>query len=229
MNPVVTVFEPAEALKHARAIVFDFDGTLVDSNPIKRRAFELCFSEFAEQRKDILAYCGAHHHTPRGDKFRYVYEQILRQPYTPRITRQLHTQFEMATTQQIIEAAEIRGATAFLNVACQTHQTALLSSTPHQMLLTILEGRGWRRWFTTVQGAPVQKANWLRRFRTSHGFSASELIFFGDSQEDADAAQTAGCLFIQIGTDSLLAEDRFHVADFMNLVRNESHCDPAKP
>lgn len=210
--------ELVEGLRNARALVFDFDGTLVDSNPIKRHAFAACFAEWPGRLDEILAYCWHHHHVPRDEKFRYVFEQILGRPYTPQSAARLHQRFEDATTTQIIAAPEIPGATALLRRIAGTHLTALLSSTPQETLLAILEGRGWRTWFTDVQGAPVEKAEWLRTFRDGHGLSASEMLFFGDTPEDADAAAAADCPFIHVGMDPALAGEGRCLPNFLGFV-----------
>lgn len=189
----------AEFLRGARALVFDFDGTLVDSNPIKQRAFELCFAGFPEQREEILAYCGGRHHTPRGEKFRHVVERILHRPYTEEVAVALHERFEAATTRQIAEAPELPGAAVFLRHVQGRYLTALLSSTPHEILCQILAHRGWAGWFGRVQGAPVNKASWLKAFREQRGLKGDHMVFFGDTPEDARAAEEAGCTFIAVG------------------------------
>ena len=63
-----------ELLKKCRALVFDFDGTLVDSVPIKRKAFDHCFEEFPAKKREIQSYCHGNNHTPRWEKFKFVYE-----------------------------------------------------------------------------------------------------------------------------------------------------------
>ena len=50
----------------AKALVFDFDGTLVDSNAIKWKAFEACFDRFPDRREEILSYCRGNNHTKPG-------------------------------------------------------------------------------------------------------------------------------------------------------------------
>ncbi len=190
-----------EQVRHAKALVFDFDGTLVDSNPIKWRAFEHCFEEFFHRRDEILAYCWGNNHTPRGDKFRYVYEQILKLPYTPQMETKLHSRFEGETTRQIIEAPALPGAEEFLRRVRSTHATALLSSTPHNILLDILAQRHWKDYFQVVRGAPVDKANGLETFRQEHRLGSQGILFFGDTQEDSQAATEAGCTFIPVASE----------------------------
>ena len=186
-------------LGESRGLVFDFDGTLVDSNAIKRRGFEACFSEFSDRREEILAYCRGHNHTPRWDKFRHVYEKILRLPYTPEIEQRLSRRFEQVTTLQITQAPEIPFAEKFLRRARRTHWTGLLSATPSPILNEILKKRGWKDLFQRVQGAPVRKSAWLRELKEQMGWKPEELLFFGDTPEDVQAARDAECGFIAVG------------------------------
>ena len=186
-----------ELLKKCRALVFDFDGTLVDSVPIKRKAFDHCFEEFPAKKREIQSYCHGNNHTPRWEKFKFVYEQILRLPYTKEIEQKLLQRFERETTEQIARAPALPGAEEFLGAVRSRYRTALLSSTPHAILLQILKKRGWSGQFDEVQGAPVDKGVWLKSLER-RGFSAKQILFLGDTPEDAAAAQEANCHFISV-------------------------------
>lgn len=186
-------------LKESRGFVFDFDGTLVDSNAIKQQGFKACFFEFPGRLEEILAYCRGHNHTPRWDKFRHVYEQILGFAYTPEIEQQLSRRFEQATTLQITQAPEIPFAEEFLRRVCKIYWTGLLSATPGPILEEILKGRGWKGFFQRIQGAPVRKSAWLRELKGQMGWKPGELLFFGDTPEDVQAARDAECGFIAVG------------------------------
>jgi len=181
-----------------RFLVLDFDGTLVDSNPIKLKAFEKCFGGYP-QFEAIMAYCQNNHHTPRKTKFRHVFENILKKPYLSETEKKLLEQYAAHTTEQVICAPEIPGATLFLEKFARARETALLSSTPHEILLHILEERKMRHYFKTIQGAPVHKASWLKQFKAEKNCKPAEVLFIGDSEEDAKSAEEAGISFIQIG------------------------------
>ena len=210
-----------ERVRAARAVVYDFDGTLVDSNLIKWRAFETCFAEHGAQREAILAYCRGHHHVPRGDKFRHVVEGILGRPYTAEMAADLHARFAAATTGAIVTATEIPGAARFVRAVARRGPTALLSSTPHDVLLYIVGARGWAGDFTVIRGAPVDKAAWLAKFREGHGLDGDGLVFFGDTPEDAGAAERAGCGFVGVANLELAAAGAPFVPDFLGLLRGE--------
>ncbi len=187
-----------EILARARVLFFDFDGTLVDSNRIKWAAFESCFSGFPEHLEEIMAYCRGNSHTTRLEKFRWVYERILGLPYTRRVEERLSRQFEGATTERIIRAPEIPGAEAFLRAQGVSRTLGLISSTPHDILLRILSGRGWKGYFQVIRGAPVDKRAFLEEYQRESGFRPGDGIFFGDTPEDRDAAGGAGWPFVAV-------------------------------
>lgn len=186
-------------LEHSKALVFDFDGTLVDSNAIKRRAFATCFAAYPDRLEEIMAYCNGHNHIHRVVKFRHVFEKILELSYPPELEKQMLERYAAETTGQVAAAPEIPGATAFLKAMSARHEIALLSSTPHEFLLPILEKRGLKKYFRAIQGAPVDKKVWLENYVGSREFPKAGVLFFGDSSEDARAAKEAGIPFVGVG------------------------------
>ena len=204
-------------LQRSRVLVFDFDGTLVDSTEIKGKAFENCFRSFPNRLEEILAYCRGNNHTVRTEKFRWVYEKILGLPYTPEIERQLGRTFEACTTRQIVQAPEIPGAEGFLRARQGRQTLVLLYSTPHEILLEILEGKGWRPLFSMVRGAPVVKAEFLLGFMRRESLAPGEMVFFGDTPEDAEAARKAGCPFVAVRSAPAAGGEGASIHDFREI------------
>jgi phosphoglycolate phosphatase-like HAD superfamily hydrolase len=203
------------AFAAAEAIVFDFDGTLVDSNEIKWRGFETVFAEHAGRLAEISAYCRSHNHTPRDDKFRFVCERILGFAYTHDVAVRLNAAFAAATTAAIVAAPEVPGSSALVRHLANDTPLGLLSSTPHAVLEEILVRRGLRDPFHWVQGAPVDKARWLAARARALGVPACAVAFVGDTVEDREAAAAAGCVFVGVRNPALAGET--WVEDFAAL------------
>jgi phosphoglycolate phosphatase len=209
------VQEIRQAITSAKGIVFDFDGTLVDSNEIKRRGFDYTFAAYPDRMAEIREYCYGFNHTIRGEKFRHVTESILGLEYTPELEKLFHERYAAFTTQSVAAAPEIAGAGAFVR-RLASKGPALLSSTPTAILLEILDRRGWRSLFPIVQGAPVNKRAWVTDFQRVLGCRPQELVFFGDTDEDAQAASEAHCTFIRVGRPPARPGE-LAIPDFTNL------------
>ena len=203
-------------LEPAKALIFDFDGTLVDSNHIKRIAFEKCLSDYPDFFDPIMEYCRGNNHVPRQVKFRHVFENILRLPYTAAIEKAMLDRYAAETTEQVISAQEIPGAIQFLQKFFFQKELVLLSSTPHDFLNLILERRGMKKYFKKIQGAPVSKADWLKEFICRSGFKNEEVLFFGDSVEDVLSAQKADISFVHVGKTNIEGVN-YCIEDFSNF------------
>jgi phosphoglycolate phosphatase-like HAD superfamily hydrolase len=90
----------------------------------------------------------------------------------------------------------------------------LLSSTPHENLLYILERRGMKQYFQTIQGAPVNKADWISEYMTLHLIPMEAILFFGDTLEDAEAAKQASCSFVAVACNF---PDHKNIQDFCEV------------
>ena len=60
-----------------KVIALDFDGTLVESNQIKDRAFAAIFSEWPEHKDAMMQWHLANNSIERQEKFRYFVEEVL--------------------------------------------------------------------------------------------------------------------------------------------------------
>ena len=204
-------------LAESRAFVFDFDGTLVDSNQLKLKAFGTLFSRFPQHLPAIMEYCQQRLDLVRFEKFRHIYENILRLPYTSETEAALDREFTALTTSAVINAVEIEGASAFLTRIHANRPTAVLSSTPTEVLEEILIRRSWKDLFDHIAGAPVDKGLWLGEFWERYKYRPEEIVYFGDTPADSRAASKAGCTFVAVGGMLSNEQVRYHIRTFNDL------------
>lgn len=206
-------------MKHSgiKVIAIDFDGTLVESNNIKDRAFETIFSEWPDHKNKMMEWQLDHNTIDRQEKFRYFVEDVLFLSDN-KLIEKLTTRFSKLTKQGIIECPFVKGALNFLDYIQDWSMIYLVSATPQQELNDIIEARGLKKFFKNVYGAPIDKVEVLLRIMTNEKISANEILYIGDSPEDQKAARILGIKFIGRQSDRVLNSDLNNIyLDFFKI------------
>jgi phosphoglycolate phosphatase-like HAD superfamily hydrolase len=181
-----------------QAVIFDFDGVLVESADIKTRAFaELYAPCGAEVVRQIVAYHRANAGKSRYLKFRYCQERILgRPPLSGAEERDLDRRFSELVVEQVVAAPAVAGAEALLRRWHDTVPLFVASGTPQEELRAIIERRGMRGWFTGVYGAPATKTEIIAAVIAGHGCQSSRVLVIGDAMSDFEGALANHALFL---------------------------------
>ena len=182
----------------------DFDGTLVESNNIKDRAFETIFCEWPEHTETMMSWHIAHNSTERGEKFRYFVEEVLELSEQKDLIENLIARFRELTKTAIVECPFVMGAEEFLEYFSNRIVVYLVSATPQLDLDHIIKARGLGGYFKDVYGAPISKIETLKQIMLSENVSVDEILFIGDSAEDQQATEFLGIRFIGRQSDRKL-------------------------
>lgn len=182
-------------------LVFDFDGVILDSIALKRRAFASIFSEHTALLDRIIDYNANQPGVPRQVKVRFVCEQILQvDNIETAVAIYLHRYAE-ALKITAANACLIAGVQAFLE---QTDASKFVcSSAPQEEVVELATKHQIAHHFLHIYGYPYRKAEILQELKGKY----QRLVFFGDAMADYEAACLAGVGFI--GVVNAQGEDRF--------------------
>lgn len=183
----------------AKAIVFDFDGVILQSVDIKTRAFESLFAaEAPEAVARILDYHRAHNGISRYEKFRYAYREILRRPLEAEEEKALGERYNATVERAVMVCPFVPGAREFLEARHALTPFFVASGTPEEELRRIVERRGLSGFFRGVRGSPTKKDVILRSFAAELSCAPAELLMVGDATTDSDAARAVGAAFVGV-------------------------------
>ena len=185
-----------------KCVVFDFDGTLVKSNEIKRRTFY-------EVTKDIVGANAALNKIlsspDSGDRYNIFDVLIAELKLVDEVhvsALQLSDSYTKICEYQISRAPEINGTTKTIEGLKKLGIKVFISSaTPENTLQKIIDMRGWKGIIDKAFGSPDSKADHLQKISAHFKFLQSEIIYVGDSEIDKNAASSIGCKFVGIGRD----------------------------
>ncbi len=190
-----------------KVIVFDFDGTLVDSNQLKHDAYFELFPDdnfYKEIVSDVLSDI--------LEESRYVIlKEILKRINLKTIDDNLDYRVQSLANKYndiVINGAkycrERTGAKEILESLCKNFRLYLSSTTPEASLKEIVKHRRWEGFFCGIFGYPDDKTSVLFDILKRESINPDKLLVVGDGKSDRDSANNVKCDFLQINSDSCL-------------------------
>jgi phosphoglycolate phosphatase-like HAD superfamily hydrolase len=186
-----------------KCVVFDFDGTLVDSNAIKREAFFAIARPWDASGEVVAEVFERWPAADRYEKTQKIAEALISRKLLPedsslaewasRLANDYTTQCESA----IACCPEMPGATETLNELSEEGLLLFVNSaTPVEPLRKILELRNWVCFFQGAYGAEAAKADNLGQVAARTGAKPHEIVHVGDQPDDLHATEQFGCHFV---------------------------------
>jgi phosphoglycolate phosphatase-like HAD superfamily hydrolase len=183
-----------------RVIVFDFDGTLVDSRTLKRTAYDHVFADHPRCLEMLPAILDR---LKRQSRYEIIGAAVAEIPALTAAERVEETERRTSAYTEWVEQAIVdRAAESPAGRLLPRWQALaplyICSLTPIDPLQRVLERLQWLPYFRGIDGYPVDKATALRRAMATHAARADEALMVGDEDGDEAAARDAGTRFFRI-------------------------------
>jgi phosphoglycolate phosphatase-like HAD superfamily hydrolase len=179
-----------------KAIIFDFDGVIIESAEIKTDAFRTLFAGYPDMLPEIIAHHQKNSGISRYKKFRYIYEKILGQELSAQKEAELGEEFSRIVLEKVLNAPYTPGAMGFLQRNEDRYHLFIASGTPQVELQDIIAHRQLTQYFREIHGVPTLKDEIIGDVLNRYSFAKSEAVFVGDAESDRVAAEKAGVSFI---------------------------------
>ncbi len=182
-----------------KGIIFDFDGVIAESVQVKTDAFATLYAAYGT---DIVRKIVKHHEANGGmsryEKFKIYHELFLNKTITEEENSALANHFSDLTVGKVIAAPYVRGALEFIKKSYDKYKLFISTGMPTEEMEKILAGRKIANYFTDVFGSPTKKTVHVSNILNNYNLDPNELIFYGDSKTDLDAAKHANISFVLI-------------------------------
>ncbi len=203
--PVVDAVEAlAKAPGRLRAIVFDFDGVILESADVKTEAF---LELYAEHGAEMVAKVREHHLANLGisrfKKFAWIAEHLFGKQISEAESQALGERFSALALARVLAAPMVPGAQAALEKLAGRMLLFVASGTPQGELDLIVERRGLRPFFREVWGTPTEKPVIVRDLLARYSLTRDQVLFIGDGMSDHKAAMETGVHFLARSTPAL--------------------------
>ena len=210
-----------------KCVVFDFDGTLVDSNEIKREAFFEIARPWDSSGEIVATVFERWPAANRYEKTRRIAEELIDRKLLPADSTlenwaaRLADDYTARCEAAIAHCAEMPGATAALKKLSEKGLLLFVNSaTPVIPLRQLTKLRKWDHYFQAVYGAEASKAENLLSIAKESGTDRTEMVHVGDQLDDQSGAELFGCHFVAMTAgraDSAVRSNPLIVEDLQNL------------
>ena len=208
-----------------RAIVFDFDGTLIDSNQLKYDGYFKLFP--ASERhvlviEEVLSEC--------FEQSRYIILEKILQRLGDREPAQLKEEVKLLADRyndMVVVGAktcpEKNGAESVLKRLAPDYKLYVSSTTPEKALKEIIGFRRWDAYFCGVFGYPHEKSETLRSIIAQEQLKSDQVLVVGDGKSDRRSAMENRCRFVHV-TEDTTVHGLLGLLEFLELRRNPVSC-----
>jgi phosphoglycolate phosphatase-like HAD superfamily hydrolase len=178
------------------ALLFDFDGVILESADIKTDAFRELFADQPDHVEEIVALHQRYGGVSRHVKFSMIYQDILRLPLDAKQDAELGRRFTALAADKVRKCSMVPGAREVLEQLSGRVPMAVVSGTPDGELKDIVQDRGLARYFEAVHGSPPGKTELILGLLAKHRWHPDKVVMVGDAMTDFEAAQQSGVCFV---------------------------------
>ncbi len=179
-----------------KAVIFDFDGVILESTQVKIDAFREMFKGYPDQVDAIVDYHIDNGGISRFVKFRHIYKNMINEPLSELREQELGDMFTELSLQKVLTVPYVKGAQEFLESARGNYRCFVASGTPHDELDEVVSRRQMGGYFDGVYGSPETKYNIIQQILQQYELNKEEVVFVGDANSDRLAAREADVDFI---------------------------------
>lgn len=172
-------------------ILWDFDGVLMDSMPVRDSGFEQVLKDYPnEQVAELLNFHRTQGGLSRYVKFRYFFEEVRREKVSEKQVQALANRFSKIMLENLINTEYlIADSLGYIKKNHQKQDFHIVSGSDEKELQKICSGLNIDTYFKSIQGSPTPKNKLVADILTNNNYKNEEVCLIGDSINDLEAAQ----------------------------------------
>ena len=202
-----------------KAIVFDFDGVILDSVDVKTKAFEMLYAEYGKHiQQMVVKYHLDNGGISRFEKFKYFHNNLLNKDISNSQLKILGDRFSSLVFEKVCSSNYINGAYEFLQYCNKKYLNFICTGTPYSEIVKILHFKKLDKFFNHVYGSPMTKTQIIVEIQKRYDLEKNDILFIGDAMTDYNASQKAKISFVGIkNNDTKFPKNTIEVDDLMQI------------
>ncbi|MFM2359565.1 MAG: hypothetical protein RLY16_1558 [Bacteroidota bacterium] len=181
-----------------KAILWDFDGVIFDSMPVRDFGFMEVLKNYPQNEvAQLMEYHRQNGGLSRYVKFRYFFEVIRHENVTDEKVQQLANQFSAIMRAELIKPQYIIQQTLdYIKKEYLQRPMHIISGSDENELKYICMSQKIDHYFLSIHGSPTAKPILIREVMTANQYKSEDAIYIGDSINDYHAATSCEIPFL---------------------------------
>ncbi len=202
-----------------RAIIWDFDGVILDSNDIREEGFRVALSNYPDSLvQTLLEYHRANGGLSRYHKFRYFYEELLGEIATDEQVQILADRFSSVARHLLCDPSRLISESCdFIRRNSSKSSFHIASGSDGEELRYLCERLQITQHFESIEGSPTPKNQIVASILKDNDYNKADVVLIGDSINDLQAAVVNGIRFWGFNNPSLAGCGERYISDFAQV------------
>lgn len=187
-------------------ILWDFDGVILDSMPIRDYGFSEIFKDYNPKDVDmLLKYHRKNGGLSRYVKIKYFFKEILQKDVGEEQVCELASKFSDIMRNELAQSKYLINETLdFIKKNFKSYAFHIVSGSDEKELRYLCSELGLKPYFISIHGSPTPKSDLVRNLLRKYSYATSETCLIGDSINDFEAAMTNGIKFFGYNNQDLM-------------------------
>ncbi|MEA2029111.1 MAG: HAD-IA family hydrolase [Campylobacterota bacterium] len=194
-----------------KSILWDFDGVILDSMPIRDYGFRKIFESYPKDLvEQLIEYHQLNGGLSRFHKIKYFYNELLNQEIDEAKIAEYASSFsevmraELPKPQYLIDES-----VEFIKSNHQDYIFHIVSGSEQNELRYLCQTLGIAQYFKSINGSPIHKNDLVKNVLATQSFTLDEYLLIGDSINDYEAAKVNGIKFYGYNNEALKEQGEY--------------------
>lgn len=186
-------------------IIFDFDGVLLDSVPVKTEAYRELFNKFSNNIVEkMVKYHELNGGISRYKKIQYFFNELLGEDVSEEKIQEYALKYSELTKIELThEKYLIKDTLNYIKLNSKKINMHIASGSDNRDLIYICDKLDLNKYFLSMKGSPKVKSLIVKEILDDNRYKKEETILIGDSINDYEAAKINGIKFYGYNNKSL--------------------------
>jgi len=200
-------------------ILWDFDGVILDSMPIRDYGFRKIFEEFDKNLVNkFLEYHALNGGLSRFHKIKYFYNTILSKEISEEQVVEYANKFTIIMKDKLTNKRYlIQNSINFIKSNHKKYNFHIVSGSEHHELNYLCEKLNLTEYFLGIHGSPTPKNQLVSNLLEKENYLKEETALIGDSINDYEAAKANNIKFYGFNNNDLKLKSDIYLVNYTSL------------